>query len=270
LHQGDITDYNTPEEWLVAGAALGKLEGIVPFGLATGNHDNGLKGSADQRDLQRFNQTFAFDRLRKLPGYGGAMIDGQLDNYYCLSRIGNQPVLILNLEFGPRASVIQWAQQIIDQHPDHLIIYNTHAYMYADETRMSPERNHHWLPQNYGLGKDLRDPALHGEGMWEHLIRNNKQSFLVVSGHVLLDGVGTLVSVNDHQEAVYQMLANFQSGVQGSENGGNGYLRILKFYPKAERIVVETYSPYTRQYKNTPDHAFEFNGVRFDRSKKAN
>jgi hypothetical protein len=207
------------------GAALGKLKGIVPFGLATGNHDNGFKGSAD---------------------------------------------LILNLEFGPSASVIQWAQQIIDQHPDHLIIYNTHAYMYADETRMSPERNHHWLPQNYGLGKDLRDPALHGEGMWEHLIRNNKQSFLVVSGHVLLDGVGTLVSVNDHQEAVYQMLANFQSGVQGSENGGNGYLRILKFYPKAERIVVETYSPYTRQYKNTPDHAFEFNGVRFDRSKKAN
>jgi hypothetical protein len=266
LHQGDITDYNSPKEWRVAHAAMHKLENKVPFGLATGNHDNGTNGSSDQRDLDLFNQTFPFSRISQLPGFGGAMEEGKLDNYYCFTDFGKINVLILNLEFGPRKRVVQWAQSIIDQYPEHLIIYNTHAYMYADDTRMSPDRGHHWLPEKYGLGKDPQDPVLHGEELWDQLIRRNKQSFLVLSGHVLLNGVGTLVSSNDHQEAVYQMLANFQSGVIGSEKGGNGFLRILQFYPRSERLTVRTYSPYLGVYKTTPDHEFEFNGVVFDRT----
>src|SRR5690606_35103409 len=127
-------------------------------------------------------------------------------------------------------------------------IINTHAYMYSDETRMSPDRNHHWLPQSYGLGKDSADLVNNGEEMWEKLVKKHPNILMVVSGHVLNDGVGTLVSEGEHGNNVYQMLANFQGGVEGSVNGGNGFLRILTIDPKMNTIDVKTYSPYVDEY----------------------
>ena len=51
-------------------------------------------------------------------------------------------------------------------------------------------------------------------------------------------------SINSAGSEVYEMLANYQS----YENGGNGWLRVIKFLPGEgenglDRIKVETYSP---------------------------
>jgi hypothetical protein len=59
------------------------------------------------------------------------------------------------------------------------------------------------------------------------------------------------------------MLANYQGGVDGSEKGGNGFLRILTIDPENNRISVKTYSPYINQYKTAPDQQFSFENVDF-------
>jgi len=83
-----------------------------------------------------------------------------------------------------------------------------------------------WLPQNYGVGKDVGEDAVNnGEQIWEKLISNYPNILFVFSGHVLNDGVGTFVSEGKYGNKVYQMLANYQGGVEGTEKGGNGFLR---------------------------------------------
>lgn len=50
---------------------------------------------------------------------------------------------------------------------------------------------------------------------------------------------------------VYQMLANYQCGVDGSENGDNGFLRM---------VILD-------EYLHAPDHEFAFDNVDFSNTK---
>ena len=73
--------------------------------------------------------------------------------------------------------------------------------------------------------------------------------------------MGTLVSEGENTNKVYQMLANYQKGVEGSENGGNGFLRIIKVDPKNQRIEVKTYSPWLDEFMDEKEHDFTFENV---------
>jgi len=265
LHQGDITNHNTPAEWEVAVDAMEMLDGKVPYVLCMGNHDIGTNGTADVRNTGLFNTYFPYEKHSNAAGFGGAFEEGKMDNvWYTFKEAGND-WLVISLEFGPRDKVLEWATGVIETHPSHQVIVNTHAYMYSDDTRMSANRGHHWLPQHYGLGKEVMGPEAvnNGEQMWRKLISQYSNILMVVSGHVLNDGVGTLVSEGKHGNKVYQMLANYQGGVEGSVNGGNGFLRILDIDPSAGRICVRTYSPYIDELKKEPSQQFDFEKVEF-------
>src|SRR5690606_32261198 len=64
LHQGDITNRNTVEQWEVASAAMQRMDGRVPYAFCIGNHDMGTDGSADTRNTDLFNQWFPYSRYR--------------------------------------------------------------------------------------------------------------------------------------------------------------------------------------------------------------
>lgn len=257
LHQGDITNHNTAEQWEVAAAAMQRMDGRVPYVFCMGNHDIGSNGSADTRDTDLFNQWFPYSRYQDNPEFGGAMEPGRMDNTYSVFQAGGLDWLVLSLEFGPRNKVLEWAGEVIASHPGHQVIINTHAYLYSDDTRMSAVRQHQWLPQYYGVGKATGEDAVNdGEAMWEKLVSQYPKVRFVFSGHVLNDGTGVLTSEGKHGNAVHQMLANYQTGVDGSEFGGSGFLRIVTINLKRQEVSVKTYSPYLNTYKTAPDQQF--------------
>ena len=260
LHQGDITDWNAKEQWEVATSAFSLLDGKISYTIVPGNHDTG--NNAETRDTQLFNTYFPYSKYSKTSGFGGAFEEGKMDNTWSTFNAGGLDWLILSLEFGPRNKVVEWAGNIIQKHPKHKVIINTHAYMYSDDTRMGEGDD--WLPQSYGVGNETGENAVNnGEQLWEKLVQQYPNVLLVVSGHVLHRGSGTLVSAGIHGNNVYQMLANYQGGVDGTENGGNGFLRIITINPKEHSIDVKTYSPHINEYKTTPDQQFKFENVQF-------
>jgi len=262
LQQGDLTQNNSPEEWEVVKSAFNKLNGVLPFVFAVGNHDMGSEPGkfADTRNTTLFNETFPFEKMSQLPGFAGAYESGKMDNVYYLFEKGNQKWMILNLEFGPRDEVLEWAGKTAADYPGRTVILNTHSYMYSDSTRQGPGDN--WRPQNYGIGKDTGPESVNdGEDIWNKLVKTNPNIRFVFSGHVLNSGVGTLISLNDEGYPVYQMLANYQSGVKGAENGGNGFLRILVYNERDNTVMVKTYSPYIDKYMKTPDQDFLIRSV---------
>lgn len=64
---------------------------------------------------------------------------------------------------------------------------------------------------------------------------------------------------------MYQMLANYQRGVEGSRLGGEGYLRIVTFNRKTREIDVKTYSTWNKAYHPSEHHNFKFREVDFDK-----
>ncbi|MGS2740595.1 metallophosphoesterase [Sinomicrobium sp. M5D2P17] len=264
IQQGDLTQNNSKEEWETVQQAFRMLDGKVPYVLAVGNHDMGSAPGkfADVRNTTLFNEYFSYSRMSKLPGFGGSFKPDTVDNTWYALQTGKVKWLVLSLEFGPRNKVLEWAGRVIEEHPDHLVIINTHSYMYADNTRQGEGDD--WRPQAYGVGEDTGEDAVNdGEDIWQKLVKRYPNVRFVFSGHVLHAGVGTLVSINDGGYPVYQMLANYQEGVQGSEKGGSGWLRILDMDLKEGTLDVNTYSPYLDMYKEDPAHHFRIKNVLF-------
>jgi 3',5'-cyclic AMP phosphodiesterase CpdA len=237
VHLGDITENNTPAEWELASRAMATLDGRVPYSVLPGNHD----GYAETRDAALYHRHFPPSRFEKHRWYGGHSGDTN-ENNYCVFRAAGEDYLVINLRFGPSDDDLAWAAAVLGKHPRHRAIVATHAYMYNDNTRLGPGDD--YSPHKKSLAWN------DGEEMWEKLVRKHANIFLVVSGHVY--GAGRQTSRGDRGNVIHEMLADYQK----YPNGGDGWLRLLRFDLKKREIAVRTYSPARREYLVHPDHDF--------------
>lgn len=253
LHEGDITNNNVPEQWEVARAAMGRLDGKVPYALAPGNHDYGPNGSSTDRSTM-LNDYFSAEELATFPGFGGAMEAGKLENSYHSFEANGKKHLIVALEWGPRDEAVAWADKIVAEHPDHQAILLTHAYMYYDDTRYDwKERGEEqtWNPHAYGQAK-LPGGVNDGQELWDKLVKKHPGFIMTLNGHVLEDGAGRTSTKGDAGNMVHQMLANYQNRAEG----GEGYMRLIEFSPDGKTIRVRSYSPSKKMCKVAEDQQF--------------
>lgn len=244
LHEGDCTDQNTPAEWQRVKAAMAKLDGVVPYALAVGNHD-GLNQPANGTEW--FNRFFPLAEFESLPSFGGVFEPGRLDNSFHYFTAGGVDWLVLSLEFGPRDQVLDWANEIVARHPDRKVIVLTHTHLYFDNTLHGSRPEHLWTPRSYGRRNN-------GTEVWEKFLSLHANLCLVFNGHVLGTGVGRLVGVGRHGNQVFQMLANYQT----YERGGNGFLRLVTFRPADDALTVRTYSPFLDRFFTDDANQFEY------------
>jgi len=251
LQLGDITNNNTPEEWVNARAAMRQLDNVLPYALVPGNHDYGPNGNASSRETL-LNEYFPYEHMSSLPGFGGAMEPGKLDNSYYFFEAGGTDWIVIGLEWAPQDETIAWAAKVLEQHPEHRGILITHAYMNNNDLRYDHHDTAHpqqYNPHEYKTPGTIND----GEELWQKLVRSHDVP-LVLNGHVLGDGTGYLVSLNDAGRQVHQMLSNYQM----RELGGEGYLRLLEFLPDGKTVQVKTYSVLYGRYMTAPDQQFSF------------
>src|SRR5262249_46504815 len=155
--------------------------------------------------------------------------------------------LILSLEFGARDAVLAWADGIAKRHAELPAIVVTHAYLDSEGTRYDhiAHPDQLWNPHRY-LADAHPGDVNDGEEIWRKLVARNDNIRFVVCGHDLVDGVGRLTSVRRDGTRVHQLLANYQTT---EALGGEGYLRLMRFFPAEQRVVVQTYSPYADRFK---------------------
>lgn len=263
---GDLTQDNSPVEWAYMQKAFHRVsQAGIPYSVVWGNHDIGSKPGkfSDIHNTAMANKYFPLSGYKRKSYWGGSADGKTLDNYFINFRSGDTDWLVLNLEFGPSDEALQWADSIVGIHPDKLVILNTHAYLYCDSTLH--DGKDWWCPQGYGIGKESGRTVNDGAGIWEKLLLKHRNVIAVFCGHVLKSGVGTLVSIGKEGNKVYQMLANYQRGVEGSRLGGEGYLRIVTFNRKTREIDVKTYSTWNKAYHPSEHHNFKFKEVDFDK-----
>lgn len=256
IHVGDITDTGSPVEWQRASGILAGLDGAVPCALALGNHDLDPRRP---RDTVLFNRFFPVPSGSTDAGWCGTFTPGRRENACQLFAAGGVRYLVLTIEFGPRDEVLAWANETVRRYPEHRVIVNTHAFTYTENRRQS--RRDHWNPHDYAWLAAVGS-VNDGEEMWRKFAGLHRNIFMVVNGHVKGDGAGKLASVGPGGATVFQLLANYQSGVTATSDGQTGFMRIMTFYPARGVIEVRTYSPYRDQWLRGFNHEFDIDLAR--------
>jgi len=229
IHEGDIV--NHPDdliEWDRANTSLSLLDGVVPYSLLLGNHDT----PEFSRNSTNFNNTFATSRFEAMGSLGGVYTEGKLDNAYYTFNSGEINWLVLALEYVPRDDRQEWAKSIGENFPKHNVIGMTHAYLDNGGSRLT------WV----------NDP-------WEKVFSQLENMRYVFCGHINNPPISAKRRVDQGKNGaeVHQILANYQ-GLD--PEGGNGYLRIMKFDTDLNNVEVETYSPYLDEYLRDDDNEF--------------
>jgi hypothetical protein len=243
-HVGDIVQTDFPAEWEIADKAFRTLDNSVPYILAIGNHDMGTVMKPQRKHAisreTHLNDYFPTTRFKDNPiyQYGGCFETGKNENSYLLFEAGGMKFLILALELVPRDEILEWANNIVSKYSDRRCIVVTHDYL---------------MPSNE-LRARLSYPIKgnSGQQVWDKFVSHHKNIFMVLCGHY--HGETVLASKGNHGNMVYQVLADYQE-----EEGGQGYLRIMKFVPAKDEIQVETYSTVLKKHRKTAQSQFILN-----------
>ncbi len=253
-HVGDIVAWADREvEWARARDALDRLDGVVPYSIAVGDHEYFPEEYKDG-SVANYLANFGPQRYADYDWYLGAHSDGL--SHLQTFTAGGRTFLHLAVEWEPLGTIddpsspLGWARAVLEANPDVPTIVTTHAYLWD---RPGEEGHFRWRGREAfvyaddGITKEYVGPT--GEQLFADLVEPFPQVFMVLGGHFHLASVpdqGRVhqVSTNAAGLEVYEMLANFQSW----PNGGDGWLRTIEFLPAGgadglDRISVETYSP---------------------------
>jgi hypothetical protein len=272
LHEGDVVDTDVAAQWQNAARSLRRLEGQVPYFVTVGNHDIGSNcPTARGCRATMINDFFPVSGFSGTSWFGGTFEPDHIENNYGIVPVEGGSWLVLALEFGPRDQVLEWANGVLDAHPDLPALLVTHAYLYNDGTRYDhfTRPDQLWSPHNYDLDW-LPGGVNDGEEMWQALVSKHDNLRFVLSGHALPadpntnpDTTARLTSTRASGSHCHQILANYQtcSGFPCPETmGGDGYLRIMRFDPATHGMSVRTYSPYLDRWKTDPPNEFVLGG----------
>ena len=223
IHEGDlVNNKDNLTQWEIANESMYILEkNNIPYSVIPGNHDKS----------NYYNIYFPISIFADKTYFGGNF--NKNDNNYHLLTIDGKDFLFLNLDFCPSTDEINWADDILsnsDYLDSRITILTTHGYLNEDA-----ERNVHVCGDT--------------EYLWQ-MAKKHKNLQIILCVHLHTEA--RRIDLNDAGKQVYQILTNYQD----MEYGGGGFLRIMNFNFKNNRLIVKTYSPYFDTYKKDTKSQF--------------
>ncbi len=234
-HKNNDTEAETlvgDREWAYAKECISIMDGAVPYTLVRGAGHDGLA---------RFNEWFA-DYTPYTDNIGGYMTEGDIGNVYHTFEANGTKYMILCLDFGTKDPAIEWATDVIEEHPDYKVIVTTHSYLEKDGSLL--ETGEEYCPSQSYYDPNNND----GDDLWEKLIKKHENIFMVICGHMSCDDVVISQVQGDHGNTVTQMLIDPQD-FDKNLTGGYGMVAMLYFSENGTDVAVEYYSTAKDKYR---------------------
>ena len=245
INVGDITNYPNQLQWERAKHAYDLLQNKIPYIAVAGNHDYG----SAFRDNSNMNVYFPLSMFKEMKTYGGSYsednnLPDDVANTWQEFEINGNKYLVLALEFGPRDSVLAWANDVVEAHPSHQVIVVTHAYM--DSDGMVLDSTDSFLPTDYSnMVQEGEESPNNPEAIWDKFVKNHKNIIMVLSGHIGSRNIVMRTDVGVHGNEVKQFLMDAQN-----EDPRLDMVAMLNFSNDGQDVEVTYYSPSKGKYMN--------------------
>lgn len=239
MQVGDLSDVGTEESYYAAAAeGMSILDGKLPYSFVPGNHDYDNNCSTTARPTSYFNRYFPYAKYSATETFGGAYEEGYMENTYNLFEAGGVKYCVINLEFGPRLTVLRWAGRVCEQYSDRRIIINTHNFL-GPSGHVSPAGKE-FDATSYQIGKNGNGES--AETMLEAFVKKYANIFLVVSGHQCTDDVYVRKYTGEHGNTVTSILVDTQAMEISGGGIGEDPVLLMKFNEKKKKVSLCLYS----------------------------
>ena len=244
---GDVTEYNSKNEWEEAVRVTSKMDGVVPYSVIPGNHDGATSWWANS--CLKNNASYAVNEPYFLYNYtnggvgtakNGTVDTAKCDTYYSqyfgvgstyLEQCAEYYVstksvntahfftgtdrleyLVLALEYGPTDAVLNWASSVIQKYPQHNVIVTTHGYI-TESGEYLVRNNANGAAANTGMLPTAGPNGTNsncGDEMWNEFVSKHANIKMLFCGHVDNDIIIYRQDKGVNGNLVTQMLCNPQ------------------------------------------------------------
>ena len=211
------------------------LNGNVPLGVSSGNHDVGGLVAVNPDGSNGLDDVLVYDFYEKYVGeskfsnksyYGGSFENNR--SHYDIVTVADHEFLFLHLGWGSTAygvhvssKDVKWAKQVLEMYPDKTVVLSTHEYLNSLGFRTAT-----------------------GECIFNELVKPYANIKFVFSGHI--NGSSSRIDYLDddldgmNERVVLQLLTDYQ---EEEQLFGATFIRNLLFYKKNNNILFDIYSP---------------------------
>ena len=246
---GDLTQKSYTAEWDYVKSQFYRLDGIIPFSLARGNHDKveTQLWIKDENNVTVYPEALeknglfydAFDNYTYRSQIDGCLEDWDLANTYKAFTVANTKYLLICLDYGASDKALEWAGDLIEAHPDHRVIITTHSYLYRDGTTLD-KYDAYAASRSQGGKND-------GDDMWNKLVSKYENIVLVMSGHDPWDHIVYTKTEGENGNVVNQLLIDPQS-IDANMPHSSALIAMLYFSEDGNTVTVRYYSVTNNRY----------------------
>jgi hypothetical protein len=243
-----VNDYQSDNdyEWKNAQQSIGIIRNAgVPYSVVPGNHDVNFEAG----DTTYYDKYFPYTDFISYNWYGSGQYppkkgdpppnypaNSNASNYETFSALG-QNFVILNLACTPdvlvNTGLYAWANNVLHYYVNSKVIVVTHGYIDSN-------------------GNYTDSSTISGKEIWKNIVNPNSNIVAVICGHIHGAYHGTVIA--EHGNTVENLLFDSQE----DSNGGDGWLRLYKFYPQLNKVSAVTYSPYLEEFDTSAGGEFDF------------
>ena len=233
INVGDLADNcGNVTQWERCQEAYELLPEDLPFIAVPGNHDYDTNSGWNQgygirSQLTLMNQYFPMSLFENYETDFGALsrdtgVEDNVANTWQSFEVYGNKYLVIALEYVPRDDAIEWANDVVEAHPDHQVIVVTHSYQGGDGN----------VDRAY---------------VWNKFISQHENIIMTFSGHVWHTNVVRRTDVGVHGNEVTSILMDAQMLDQDSWFDGLGMVGVLRFNEEGTECKVSYYSTYNEK-----------------------
>jgi len=135
---------------------------------------------------------------------------------------------------------MEWANNVIKNHPHHNVIVTTHAYLSDNGEILNGTNN--GSPSSYAGCEDHND----GDYFWDNLISKHENISMVICGHVGTENIVKSTKTGDNGNTVTQIMVNTQD--LDKDIGSTATVAFLYFSADGKNVEVRQYSTARERY----------------------
>ena len=237
-------------EWIVASTQIHRLDGVIPYTIVRGNHDDegGYHKYICTEDYQNQMTGFYYDSSKP------ATLGNSMSNSYRKITIGGQKYLMLSLDYHADDAVIEWANQVVAANPSYRVIASVHAYLDGSGNSYLG-----FLGGEIGSSNvdntELTWKAFSGKYFWDNLFSKHENMFMVLCGHDALTNPVHNVRTGDNGNQVIELLIDTSKyDVEFDNCYGATFAMVLSFREDTNELQLEYLSPSRIAAGNSAHH----------------